>query len=385
MEFEQSIIYYLISSRNYDKLTDTIKLKITNLSKSNYIKLQSENIDDEMYTNSYEYIGFLKKKKILIEKELANKGYYIKYQNCTYSQDDLFSTKLFTQKLKRNKSNNCLDYLQLYVQDFKKEQLLFIIKYSKILYDIIKNEIIDLLQNNIYKWYKKIFNIFNKTILNYKKIIKQNNQDIYLYILIIEHLNSHNTCNKNILVILNHIYSYIKDQLIYKNILIILKDIHNKLKDNFKYQNIIESLITLFEKLIKNKYIKNNILYLTIKEKLIEQFKIKKIFKFILQEKAYIIQKKLLIDDNKNINECINKIDIDINEFIKLLKIQYDVYFNNLYKIVYLFITKNITVSKMNQKIYFPKFEENLLLGNSEISLINIKIIYPNLLILINN
>jgi hypothetical protein len=248
----------IIIYKHYDESDNTLHIHIINPSIM-YIKMQSKG--HKTYDERI-IIGKYKKKISEIESSLIENNYFTRNSFiCT-------SDELFKKELTKSKSDNCLDYIEVNVSDLKQQYLLDINKYTKLLYDLIRNEIIDLIKETISKWYSDVYSIFNETLVHYKNLLDKNNQDLMFCKLIKETFNNYISSNKNILIIIKELLEKVK-----------------LLKYAEEYIDILNWINSEFKRLNKNNSIVINIHKLSIKERLKEQHKIIKILDYVLINK----------------------------------------------------------------------------------------------------
>lgn len=332
----------IINEKYYDESTNIMHIKIVHPNII-YIKIDSE-IEKTVYVGKYQ-------KKILdFELSIIKNGYFIR--NSFLCEPD----ELIKKELIKSKSDNCLDIIEIDLINLKKQHLLDINKYTKLLYDLVRNDIIDLIKDTIYNWYSNIDNIIKQNMSHNQNLLKKNTQDLLFLKLIKDTFNNYISSNKNILLIIKELIEQVKLMEHSEEYIIIL--------DNFNDE---------FKRLNKNNEICINTNKLSIQKKLKEQHKITQILNLLIK-KIFKPQEELLIIDKKTINNNILLTSHQFNKFNKLIKLQITKFFDDLHKSIKIFIKKNIKNIQIYNKINFNGSTIKLELGNEELSSTSINI-----------
>jgi len=296
------------------------------------------------------YVGKYQKKLLNFESSIIKNGYFIRNGFlCT-------SDELFKKPIIKSKSDNCLDIIEVDIINLKKDYLLDINKYTKLLYDLVRNDIIDLIKDTIYNWYSNLDNMIKKHMIHNQNLLKKNTQDFVFLKLIKDTFTNYISSNKNILLIIKELFVKVK-----------------LMENSEEYIIILDSFNNEFKRLNKNNeiYINNN--KLSIQKKLKEQHKITQILNLLIK-KIIKPQEELLVIDQKTINEQILSSNYQLTKFNKLIKCQINKFFDDFYKSIKLFIEKNIKNIKIYNKINFNGSSIKLDLGNKELAFTSITV-----------
>lgn len=272
-----------------------------------------------------------------IENEIINSGYYIK-NSFICAPDEYFS-----YNLRKIKSLNDLN-LEIKNSKIINQDDNNYIKYYNIIFDKLKNKIMELINNKIDNWLENIIFDYNN-----KKTIYKNN---------IIHINEEYELLKSIS------YIFINKNTYKKNIISLIRDLKDKISEsNINNSSNSIEFIKWLDLQINILSINKNVEKKNIKDKISEQFKINKILNIVNNSCLEPYIEDCLLQKN-NITRDLDILNKNHKDLFNIIKNQVNNLLEKYNKIILDFTKKNINKINLHNNIIFD-FEDKLIIGNN--------------------